>query len=116
MGISACALAAIWLGHAFVPALEFPWAPWVALAVFVAAVLRLAADCYSLALNSAGRVRDYAVLNIAYALATLAACWAGGRAAGLTGGVIAMAGVSALFLALRRRAVRIEAARAGSAD
>ncbi len=115
VALALAVLAVIWLGARFVPALKVPWSPWVALPVFVAAIVRLVADFYSLALNSAGRVRDYAMLNIGYAVMTLAACWAGARVGGVGAAALAMAIASALFLALRRRAVLAETKRAGAA-
>ncbi|MBX7540899.1 lipopolysaccharide biosynthesis protein [Qipengyuania sphaerica] len=108
IALSVAAFFGIWFGHVFLPQLDFPWAPALAGIIFIGTILRLVADMFSMALNSAGRVASFAALNIGYAVATLAACWAGAMAGGLTGAMIAMAGVSLLFLVLRALAVSAE--------
>ena len=108
IALSAGALVAIFVGHVFLPELQFPWAPVIAGCIFLGACLRLVADTFSMALNSAGNVRRFASLNILYAAAILAACWAGAMAGGLIGSVIAMAAISLVFLVLRGLSVAAE--------
>lgn len=102
---AAALLIALRIGHAIAPA-TVPWQAWIALPVFAAVLARYAGDVLSTVLNSAGAVRDYAGLNLAFAVAMVPAVAAGAAAGGVGGAALANLAVCLLFAGLKWRAVR----------
>lgn len=105
-GVAAAALlAAIRIGHALAPA-TIPWQPGIAALVFAAVLVRYAGDVLSTVLNSAGAVRAYAGLNLAFAAALLPAVAVGAAAGDVGGAALASLATGLVLAALKWRAVR----------
>lgn len=99
------ALVTIWAGHRFVPQSNFPWQPTLAVLIFAAVVARFVGDYLSTVLNSAGAVRDYAVLNIGFAAILMVAILVGALAGGIAGAAIASLVTALAFNTLKMAAI-----------
>ncbi|AKM09231.1 hypothetical protein AB433_03400 [Croceicoccus naphthovorans] len=102
---SAGMLAFVWAGHAYVPQGDFPWDGPLAVAIFAAILAIYCGDYLSTVLNSAGAVRAYSTLNIAFAGVLMLGVLIGALTGGVIGAVVASLIVALVFDALKVRAV-----------
>lgn len=105
LAMSTGALLVIWAGYRFVPESNFPWRPDVGVLIFAAVVARFLGDFLSTVLNSAGAMKDYALLNIGFAGTLMIAIALGAMAGGIAGAAIASLVTALVFNTLKISAI-----------